>query len=245
MRRLILLVMTVALAASASASAEAAVRPPGLDTPFGNEQLSDERSITRWAHDLFPGIIYNRPWIASRPVGKLRRFTEDREFEIYLVLESHIDSEGQTWMRIRIPGRPNGRTGWVKAAHLSELKVVRTKLRVNRTTLRATLFRSGKIIWSSPIGVGKAATPTPAGRFWVRELLPNLGGNGLYGPYAFGTSAYSVLSDWPGGGVIGIHGTNQPQLIPGRPSHGCIRVPNHNIRRLVRLMPLGTPIEIV
>ena len=47
---------------------------------------------------------------------------------------------------------------------------------------------------------------------------------GSYGPWAFGTSAYSVLSDWPGGGVIGIHGTNQPHLIPGRPSHGCVRV---------------------
>jgi hypothetical protein len=243
MRRLILLVMTLALAPCANAQAE--VRLPGLATPFGNEQLSNERTISRWAHDLFPGTIYPRPWIASRPVGQLRRFTEDREFEIYLVLESHIDSERQTWMRVRIPGRPNGRTGWVKADHLSDLTVVRTKLRVNRGTLRATLFRSGKVIWSSPIGVGKATTPTPAGRYWVRELLPNLGGKGLYGPYAFGTAAYSVLSDWPGGGVVGIHGTNQPQLIPGRPSHGCIRVPNANIRRLVKLMPLGTPIDII
>ncbi len=243
MRRFLLLVMTLVLAHAASAQAD--VRLPGLATPFGNEQLSNERTITRWAHDLFAGTIYRSPWIASPPVGRLRRFTEDQEFEVYLVLDSHIDSDGQTWMRVRIPKRPNGQTGWVKAAHLSELKVVRTQLRVNRRTLRATLFRSGRVIWSSPIGVGKAATPTPAGRFYVRELLPNLGGKGIYGPYAFGTSAYSVLSDWPGGGVVGIHGTNQPQLIPGRPSHGCIRVPNRNILRLVKLMPIGTPVEIV
>ncbi len=243
MLRLILLVMTLAIAHGAGA--EAAVRLPGLATPFGNEQLSNERTITRWANDLFPGTIYSRPSITSRPVGRLRRFTEDREFEIYLVLESHVDGRGLSWMRVRIPKRPNGQTGWVKASHLSDLTVVRTMLRVNRTTLRATLFDRGRVIWSSPIGVGKAATPTPAGRYYVRELLPNLGGKGIYGPYAFGTSAYSVLSDWPGGGVVGIHGTNQPQLIPGRPSHGCIRVPNFNIRRLVKLMPLGTPIEIV
>ena len=67
----------------------------------------------------------------------------------------------------------------------------------------------------------------------------------MYGPWAFGTSAYSdTLTDWPGGGVVGIHGTNQPQLIPGRPSHGCVRVPNPKIRRLAELMPIGTPIRI-
>jgi lipoprotein-anchoring transpeptidase ErfK/SrfK len=33
-------------------------------------------------------------------------------------------------------------------------------------------------------------------------------------------------------------------LIPGRPSHGCVRVPNGPIRRLARLMPVGTPVEI-
>ena len=47
-----------------------------------------------------------------------------------------------------------------------------------------------------------------------------------------------------GGGVVGIHGTDQPQLIPGRPSHGCIRVPNDVVLRLAELLPLGTPVTI-
>jgi lipoprotein-anchoring transpeptidase ErfK/SrfK len=60
-----------------------------------------------------------------------------------------------------------------------------------------------------------------------------------------GTAAYSgVLTDWPGGGVIGIHGTNQPGLIPGRPSHGCIRMRNRDIKRLYALTPVGTPLRI-
>jgi lipoprotein-anchoring transpeptidase ErfK/SrfK len=67
---------------------------------------------------------------------------------------------------------------------------------------------------------------TPAGRFYIRERLRKRRDSPIYGPWAFGTSAYSALSDWPGGGVVGIHGTNQPGLIPGRPSHGCIRVRN-------------------
>ena len=115
---------------------------------------------------------------------------------------------------------------------------------VDRRRLRATLYRSGRRIWQSRIGVGKSGTPTPAGRFWIREKFRVTNSGGIYGPRAFGTGAYSRLSDWPGGGVIGIHGTNKPQLLPGRPSHGCVRVPNGAIKRLYRLMAVGTPVQI-
>ena len=76
----------------------------------------------------------------------------------------------------------------------------------------------------------------------MRERLR--GSGGVYGPWAFGTSAYSRLSDWPGGGVIGIHGTNEPWLVPGRPSHGCIRLRNADMERLYAQTPLGTPVVI-
>ena len=66
----------------------------------------------------------------------------------------------------------------------------------------------------------------------------------MYGAYALGTSAYAKVSDWPGGGVVGIHGTDQPQLIPGRPSHGCVRVRNADMAPLYKLTPIGTPITI-
>ena len=65
------------------------------------------------------------------------------------------------------------------------------------------------------------------------------------GALAFGTTARSdTLTDWPGGGFIGIHGTNQPAILPGRVSHGCIRMRNRDIRGLDRKMPLGTPVTI-
>jgi lipoprotein-anchoring transpeptidase ErfK/SrfK len=68
----------------------------------------------------------------------------------------------------------------------------------------------------------------------------------FYGPVAFGTSARSaVLTDWPGGGYIGIHGTNAPELLPGRVSHGCVRMRNEDIVELGRLMPVGTPLTIL
>jgi lipoprotein-anchoring transpeptidase ErfK/SrfK len=156
-----------------------------------------------------------------------------------------MDSAGRTWLHIRVPMRPNGRTGWVRETAVSRLYVVRTQLIIDRAKLRARLYRKGEQIWSAPVGVGKSGTPTPRGDFWVRERLKGLGDGTAYGPWAFGTSAYSNISDWPGGGVVGIHGTNEPGLIPGRPSHGCVRVRNDKIRRLARLMPIGTPVRII
>ena len=238
------IVCTALVLLAVPACAHAAVRPPGLPDPIGSEQLSDERTITRWATALFTSKIRSFHDGTSKPVGRLRFVTEDGYPEVYLVLRGHVDHKGNTWVQIRIPRRPNGRKGWVPLDELDELQLVRTKLVVNRRLLRATLYLSGLEIWTSRIGIGAPGTRTPAGRFYIRERIRNLSGGGVYGPWAFGTSAYSNISDWPGGGVVGIHGTNQPQLIPGRPSHGCIRVPNHKIRQLARLMPIGTPVEV-
>jgi lipoprotein-anchoring transpeptidase ErfK/SrfK len=125
---------------------------------------------------------------------------------------------------------------------LGTLNVVRTALEIDRGRLRMLLRRDGRVVWSARVGVGAVGTATPTGRFYVREKLHNLAGDPLFGPWAFGTSAYSRLTDWPGGGVVGIHGTNQPQLIPGRPSHGCVRLTNRDIGALVRRLRVGTPI---
>lgn len=247
------LALTVAVVALAGAAAPAAfaetddrpVRPVGAAGPLGDERLSDEARLSRYAGALALTPVRAQPRSTAPPVGRLRFLTEDGPFEVYPVLESRVDAAGRTWLRIRLPMRPNGRTGWVPRDDLGPLRTVGTMLRVNRATLRATLYRDGRPIWSSRVGVGKPSTPTPAGRFWIRSRLRGLAGAPSYGPYAFGTGAYSVLSDWPGGGVIGIHGTNRPGLIPGRPSHGCIRVPNAAVIRLWRLMPVGTPVVIL
>jgi lipoprotein-anchoring transpeptidase ErfK/SrfK len=99
-------------------------------------------------------------------------------------------------------------------------------------------------VFFARVGIGTPQSPTPAGEFFVRNQLYGYN-DPVYGPIAFGTNARSsVLTDWPGGGFIGIHGTNQPELIPGRVSHGCIRLRNRDILRLARLMPVGTPLTV-
>lgn len=236
----------VAVLMMPAAGANAAVRPPGDAGPTANAVLSDERTVTRWAHAARVGKIRIAPRRDAPSFARLRYLTEDRLPEVYVVLRSRVDRAGREWLQIRVPMRPNGRTGWVQRTHMGVLYVNRDRLRVNRRTLRATFYRRGRVRWTSPVAVGAPGTPTPAGRFYVRELIRNVAGSPAYGPWALGTSAYAPgLSDWPGGGVIGIHGTNQPQSIPGRASHGCVRVPNAKMRRLARLIRVGTPVEIM
>ena len=123
-------------------------------------------------------------------------------------------------------------------------ETVDTHLVVDRERYRVTLYRRGRIVFSANAGVGTDAWPTPAGEFAVRSELTRYA-SPFYGPVAFGTTARSaVLTDWPEGGFVGIHGTDEPQLLPGRVSHGCIRLRDPDILRLARLMPVGTPLTI-
>ena len=229
------------LAASVLPAAATAAIVPGAS---GSIRLSNEWTFTRWAHPVRRAPIRRLPTARSRRIARVHYLTEDGFPEVYPVLRSWRDSKWHTWLEVRVPMRPNGRRGWVRRSALGPYYRVRTLLVVARRKLRATLYRRGRPIWTAPVGIGKPSTPTPAGRFWIREKFRTHGAGGPYGPVAFGSSDYSVLSDWPGGGIIGIHGTSEPLLIPGRPSHGCIRVRNRAVRRLWRLMPVGTPLVI-
>ncbi|MDQ3858931.1 MAG: L,D-transpeptidase [Actinomycetota bacterium] len=174
----------------------------------------------------------------------MERLTPEGTSNIVLVLGRRVDEGGRLWIRVRLPvlGRPN--TGWVAREALGGYATVTTHLVVDLESLRATLFRNGREIFRADIGVGKPSWPTPRGEFYIRNRLTGYA-SPMYGPLAFGTSARSrVLTDWPAGGFVGIHGTDRPDLLPGRVSHGCIRMRNSDILRLSRLMPVGTPLTI-
>jgi hypothetical protein len=177
-------------------------------------------------------------------VARLERHTPEGTENIVLVLERAEDAAGRLWVRVRLPVLPGNTTGWVRRSALRGYGTVQTHLVVDRKRLTATLYRGGRPLFRAPVGVGSVRWPTPAGDFYIRNKLTRYE-SAFYGPLAFGTSARSaVLTDWPAGGFIGIHGTNEPGLLPGRVSHGCIRMRNTDIRRLGRLMPVGTPLTI-
>jgi len=169
--------------------------------------------------------------------------TPEGTTNIVLVL-GEVSRRDGAWVRVRLPVLPNDRTGWLPRSALGGYRFVPTRLIVDRRRLTAVLLRDGMRVFSARVGVGRPDWPTPAGEFYIRDKVSGFN-DPFYGPVAFGTSARSsVLTDWPGGGFVGIHGTNAPGLIPGRVSHGCIRMRNVDILRLARLMPVGTPLTI-
>jgi hypothetical protein len=230
-----------AFAATICVAANAA---PAVAHPPAPVRLSNETTFTRSAGAAAPARAYAQPSTKSRRVGRLRLLTEDGFPEVYVLLAERADVAGTSWVRLRLPQRPNNVTGWVRRSALGAFHLVRTRLVVNRAALRITLFVRGKRRFRARVGVGAPGTPTPTGHFWIREKF-RVSGSSLYGTRAMGTAGYSnVLTDWPGGGVIGIHGTDQPGLIPGRPSHGCVRVRDRDVERLYALTPIGTPLLI-
>lgn len=248
---LMLLSPSGALAQASGSSAPSAGQPtapattPPSSPATGIIQLSDQKTTTYWAYTANAGVIHSGPKRSARTVGRLHYVTEDGLNEVYLALAKMTDDRGTHWLHITVPGRPNGRTGWVQASDLGPLHVNHEHMIINRRAERLTLFRGGHQVLSAPVGVGRPGLDTPAGNFWVREMFGGFS-NAAYGPYAIGTSAYSpTLTDWPGGGVVGIHGTDQPGLIPGRPSHGCVRLRNGDVTHLYHVLQLGTPITII
>jgi lipoprotein-anchoring transpeptidase ErfK/SrfK len=201
-------------------------------------------SQTQWAYVLRPVAARVAPTWSARAVTVVPPTTPEGATNLVLALSQRYTANGDTWTRVRLATLPNGMTAWVPQTALGDLHIVRTRLVVDRARLTISLFRNGRLVFRAPVGVGQPQWPTPRGQFYVRERLDGFG-DPFYGPIAFGTSGRSAaLTDWPGGGYIGIHGTDSPQLIPGRISHGCIRVRNDDIVRLSRMLPLGTPLTI-
>jgi hypothetical protein len=164
---------------------------------------------------LKPVLARTKPSASAHQIATLQTMTGDGTQNIVLVLDGVDVGENQTWYRVRLPILPNNTTGWVQARYLGDLYKVRTHLYIDRKHFTATLKRDGKTIFRSIVGVGRAYWPTPRGEFYVRSKLTNFN-DPFYGPVAFGTSARSaVLTDWPGGGFVGVHGTNQPDILPG------------------------------
>ena len=149
------------------------------------------------------------------------------------------------WIQVAVPVRPNGTVGWVRSSDIQRINLA-FRVVVELSTNTMIVERAGQEMYRESVASGTGNTPTPTGLFFVREVVKEAE-NGPYGPYVFGLSGYSdVLVSFQGGeGAIGIHGTDSPGLIGSNASLGCIRIANSSIRNLVRLIPLGTPVEIV
>ncbi len=196
-----------------------------------------------WAPVLRDVVARAAPKAGARPVARVERVTPEGTENLVLIM-ARAEHRGDLWVRVRLATLPNNSVGWIPRNALGGSAPVETHLVVDLDRFTATLFERGHMIFRAAVGVGKPSWPTPRGHFYVRNKVTAYRSS-FYGPIAFGTSARSeVLTDWPAGGFVGIHGTDRPDLLPGRVSHGCIRMRNSDILRLARLMPVGTPITV-
>jgi lipoprotein-anchoring transpeptidase ErfK/SrfK len=187
--------------------------------------------------------LYKNPSPAGRTSRVLYQKTPITHSPTVLpVLGISTNKKGSTWLRVRVPGRPNGGTGWITNDHTT-LTSTTWKLRVQLGSRRILVFRNGTLIRSIPAIVGSIATPTPTGTFFVEEtvaLYPTSPGE----PYALALSARSsALHYFDGGpGQIAIHATTH--LAGSTASHGCIRVSASQDKWLATHIHPGTPVII-
>ncbi|HEY8543671.1 MAG TPA: L,D-transpeptidase [Acidimicrobiales bacterium] len=181
---------------------------------------------------------------AAEPTARLQNPTKTGAALVFLVDGTDVRGE---WLPVHLPLRPNGSTGWVRAA---DVRLTRNdhRLRVDLRARQLVFEERGEVRWRTPIGVGAEAMPTPPGRYYVKELVLPPRGEELYGPFALGLSGFTEApkaTDFAGGeGVLAIHGTDDPDSIGRRVSHGCIRVPNDVITYLAAHVPMGTPVDV-
>ena len=217
--------MLAALAPVAQAAA-----PPTLRMPAAGELVQPQV------------VVRAAPRADARRIGVVDEFRRDFRKHIVHAREARRDDRGRVWYRIMLVGRPNGRMGWIPATAVS-LQPTRAEILIGRSDRELRLLVDGRERLRTTIAVGKAGAPTPVGYFYVTSRFrPH---NPFLGVFALELSAYSpTLTDWPGGGVVGIHGTSRPDLLGQAVSHGCVRLSNAAARVLQKFAPVGTPVRI-
>jgi lipoprotein-anchoring transpeptidase ErfK/SrfK len=187
--------------------------------------------------------VHAGPSSSSSVVKVFPQFRSDFRPTTLLVLGEAKDAKGARWLKLSLPMRPNGRKGWVKAGAV-QTRQVRRSIVIDLSARKLRVLEGGKTRYATRVAVGRKGMETPAGRnFYLTATFKPT--ERFLGSYAFETSAYSKLSEWPGGGVVGLHGTSMPWLLGKAVSHGCVRMSNPAALVLKRLTPAGTPLRIV
>lgn len=188
--------------------------------------------------------VRTKPAVKAPQIAVLDQFRPDHRPTVVHIVATVKTSAG-SWHRVSLAGRPNGRYGWVRARYLEDVKPIRRLVRIDlssRTLQVVDLAARRRLLFQTRVAVGARGMETPTGYFY---LAAGFRPKSYLGPWAFETSAYSKLSEWPGGGIIGIHGWNDPSVMGRAVSHGCVRLTNPAILELQSLVPLGAALEIV
>ena len=216
-----------------NAPAGAVVQPQPPLLPEGVDVLAvpAERVIPVWKHPKSADATFALD--TENPLGSFSP----------MLIESAKRRAGEAWYRVLLPLRPNGSSAWVRESDIS-LRRIDQRIEVDLSDRTLRYYVHDELKERFQVGVGTEATPTGTGTFYVWVKVHYASAYQPYGIAALGLSGFSpVLSDWPGGGRMAIHGTSSPSDLGNAVSHGCIRVYNDDLKRLLGV-PLGTPVEI-
>jgi L,D-transpeptidase catalytic domain len=183
----------------------------------------------------------------KRPGGADAEFALDTQNPMGRISPMLIDGAkrraGVAWYEVLLPLRPNGRSGWVRAEDVT-LERIDQRIDVDLSRRLLSYYVHDDLKQRFRVGVGTDATPTGTGSFYVWVKIQYASPYQPYGIAALGLSGFSpVLSEWPGGGRMAIHGTSSPSDLGNAVSHGCVRVYNDDLKQLLDV-PLGTPVRI-
>lgn len=211
---------------------------------------SDVRSVVRPIQEVAAlGVLHlarSRPDVGSTPVARIAAKTPITGAQTVLPVIGHAtDHAGARWLRVKLPGRPNGRTGWIRQ-RATLLSGTGWHVVVEISARRVVVYHDGRVVRTLGAVVGKPSTPTPLGEYFVEEAVALPGGAAGW-PFALALSARSdVLREFAGGpGQVAIHGrANIGGVLGTAASHGCVRVDTAEIRWLVARVGPGTPVTI-
>lgn len=227
-----ILAATLALSAVSATAASAQTSPP-----LPSAGVTTLLTLDRW--------VEARAWPNSNaPVVKVvPNWTPLTHSPMTLPVIQMAD--GGLWLRVRLPMRPDGGTGWVPNDAGFEGSTG-WEIVVHVGARSAVVLDQAKVQATFPIIVGKASTPTPTGTYFVVEML-SIAPGVAEGPWALATSAYSnVLQQYDGGdGEVALHGTTGLVGQLGTfASHGCIRFAPWAISWIANHVVAGTPVII-
>ena len=175
----------------------------------------------------------------------LARLDSRTEFGSPQVL-SAVKTRGR-WLGVASTARSDGTLGWVDSSG-SALRAAPAKLsiRADLSRRRVELRRGEKVIERVPVAIGRPGSSTPTGRFTVTDKLNGRNLSPYYGCCVLALSGTqpNLPPGWSGGNRLAIHGTNDSDSIGQASSAGCLRAADSDLRRLMRRVPLGTPVEI-
>ena len=212
--------------------------------PFAVVQEAHAEAAPRPAGRYLTARVLKVTQLRATPGGRPLRWIGTRtEFDSPRVLS--VTARRRGWLRVLASERPNGRAGWIREDR-ARLASTNFSIHVDRSARHLTLRRDGRTVRSFSVAVGRPGTETPTGRFAVTDKLRPDDPASPYGCCLLALSGHQtkLIPGWPGGDRLAIHATPSLWTVGKAASLGCMRGRPGDVRRLMRTVPVGTPVFI-